>query len=99
MIVGAILLLDTHASCMARRGVVRAASRPPLAWMNKSSFASQRRSSRTFKDFFASNKSGGIVLIVCTLLSLLLSNAPASESYLAFWHLKIAGMSIKHWDQ
>lgn len=65
--------------------------------MNTSSVASQRKLSHTFARFFASKKSGGIVLIICTLLSLFLANSPAGEGYLAFWHLKIAGMSVEHW--
>ena len=33
----------------------------------------QRRLSSTFKAFFASGKSGGIVLVVCTVISLVLA--------------------------
>jgi NhaA family Na+:H+ antiporter len=53
--------------------------------------------SRSFQRFFASKKAGGIVLIACTLLSLLLANSAAGEAYLAFWQHHIAGMSIEHW--
>ncbi len=65
--------------------------------MNTPSFASSRALSHTFKRFFASKKAGGIVLIVCTLLSLLLTNSPVGETYLSFWHHEIAGMSVEHW--
>lgn len=65
--------------------------------MNISSVALQRKLSHTFKRFFASKKSGGIALIVCTLLSLLLANSPVGETYLALWHLKLGGMSVEHW--
>jgi NhaA family Na+:H+ antiporter len=53
--------------------------------------------SRTFHRFFASNKAGGLVLIACTLLSLLLANSAASAGYLAFWQHEVAGMSVEHW--
>ncbi|NHZ91081.1 Na+/H+ antiporter NhaA [Massilia sp. CCM 8733] len=53
--------------------------------------------SKSFKEFFASSKAGGIVLIVCTLVSLVLANSAAGPDYLAFWHIKLAGMSVEHW--
>ncbi|NHZ44176.1 Na+/H+ antiporter NhaA [Massilia aquatica] len=56
-----------------------------------------RTLSNTFKEFFASSKAGGIVLIVCTLVSLVLANSAVGPDYLAFWHLKLAGMSVEHW--
>jgi NhaA family Na+:H+ antiporter len=65
--------------------------------MTTSAFAPQRPLSLTFKRFFGSKKAGGIVLIICTLFSLLLANSPFSASYLALWHANIAGMSVEHW--
>lgn len=59
--------------------------------------ASSRALSHTFQRFFASQKAGGIVLIACTLVSLLLANSAVGESYLTFWHASIAGMSVEHW--
>ncbi|MDQ1833745.1 Na+/H+ antiporter NhaA [Massilia scottii] len=53
--------------------------------------------SNSFKEFFASSKAGGIVLIVCTVVSLVLANSPVGGDYLQFWHLKLAGLSIEHW--
>jgi len=53
--------------------------------------------SHTFQRFFASKKAGGIILIACTLLSLLLANSPLGDSYLGFWHHEIAGMRVEHW--
>lgn len=53
--------------------------------------------SNTFKRFFDSEKSGGILLIVCTLISLAITNSPAGESYLHFWHMNVGGLSIEHW--
>ncbi|GGC10577.1 hypothetical protein GCM10011572_35010 [Pseudoduganella buxea] len=57
----------------------------------------EKRLSKTFKQFTESGKSGGIVLIACTIVSLALANSPWSEAYLGFWHRHIAGMSVEHW--
>ena len=57
----------------------------------------EKRLSNTFKQFTESGKAGGIVLIVCTVISLLLANSPLGEGYLAFWRQYVAGLSIEHW--
>ncbi|MCY7348599.1 MAG: Na+/H+ antiporter NhaA [Pyrinomonadaceae bacterium] len=57
----------------------------------------QRKLSRSFNDFFNSEKAGGIILIVCTIFSLLLTNSPIGENYLHLWHVEIAGLSVEHW--
>lgn len=57
----------------------------------------QRQISNTFKQFFDSEKAGGILLIACTVISLLLANSPAGEDYLHIWHVYLAGLSIEHW--
>jgi len=44
-----------------------------------------------------SGKAGGIVLILCTLVSLAIANAPFGAGYLAFWHVSVAGLSIELW--
>ncbi|WP_295999015.1 Na+/H+ antiporter NhaA [Rugamonas sp.] len=53
--------------------------------------------SQSFKEFASSGKAGGIVLIFCTLISLVIANSPAGHAYLAFWHLHIAGLSVELW--
>lgn len=58
---------------------------------------SQQTLSQTFNRFFESEKAGGILLIVCTVISLLLANSPLGETYLRMWHLQVAGLSIEHW--
>ncbi len=57
----------------------------------------QRRLSNTFKQFFASEKAGGILLIICTAISLLLANSPLGDDYLQIWQVHVAGLSIEHW--
>lgn len=54
------------------------------------------RLTKLFNDFFESEK-GGVLLIVCTVISLLLANSSVSESYLNLWHFKFAGLSTEHW--
>lgn len=50
-----------------------------------------------YKDFFNSEKTGGLILIVSTLVSLLLANSAFQQSYTGFWNLEAAGHSITHW--
>ena len=52
---------------------------------------------KIFNDFLHSEKAGGITLIFCTLLSLLLANSGLGENYTHFWHTKFGGNSIEHW--
>jgi NhaA family Na+:H+ antiporter len=53
--------------------------------------------SNTFMQFFESEKASGIVLIICTIISLLIANSFLGARYLDFWHLYFAGLSIEHW--
>lgn len=53
--------------------------------------------SNTFKEFAASGKAGGTVLILCTLVSLLLANSPLGGQYQHFWHLPFAGLTVEKW--
>ncbi|WP_165020173.1 Na+/H+ antiporter NhaA [Dysgonomonas sp. ZJ279] len=55
------------------------------------------RIKHTLTDFIESEKSGGLVLIVCTLISILLANSSIGQSYLAAWHFDLGGHSIEHW--
>ncbi len=52
--------------------------------------------SQLFKEFFKSEQAGGIVLLVCALLSLVLSNFVFHQGYTAIWQIKLAGWSIEH---
>ena len=53
--------------------------------------------STTFKQFVDSEKASGIVLIGCTILSLLLANSIIGASYMGVWHRSIGGLSFEHW--
>lgn len=50
-----------------------------------------------FKKFFESEKSGGIVLLIVTLLSMLEANSSNQVAYLNFWNSELAGHSLVYW--
>ena len=55
------------------------------------------RITKMFSAFFNSEKSGGIILIFCTLLSLIIANSSFGSGYVEFWQQNAGGMSIEHW--
>jgi NhaA family Na+:H+ antiporter len=57
----------------------------------------QTKFSNTFKNFFDSQRSSGILLIICTVISLLLANSVFGASYLSLWNIDVGGLSIEHW--
>lgn len=56
-----------------------------------------RKLSKVFNDFFESEKSSGVVLIACTIVSLIIANSVLGAHYVGFWHTVIAGLSIELW--
>ena len=56
----------------------------------------ERKLTKAFNEFFEGEK-GGILLIVCTLVSLLIANSSFSENYFNFWHYYLGGLSVEHW--
>ncbi|HBD25859.1 Na+/H+ antiporter NhaA [Flavobacterium sp.] len=55
------------------------------------------KATQLYKDFFESEKSGGLVLIAFTLISLLIANSVFGNSYIHLWETQFAGHSIEHW--
>jgi NhaA family Na+:H+ antiporter len=55
------------------------------------------RLTQLFKDFFESEKAGGLILIACTAISLLIANSGWSEGYTHLWHIQLGSHSIEHW--
>ncbi|HUC82556.1 MAG TPA: Na+/H+ antiporter NhaA [Flavisolibacter sp.] len=55
---------------------------------------------RLFKGFFESEKTGGVLLLLCTAISLLIANSAWGEGYLHFWHSRIdlsfAGINLNY---
>jgi len=52
---------------------------------------------RLYKEFFDSEKTGGLILVFVTVLSLGLANSAWQTSYINFWHFELGGHSIVHW--
>lgn len=60
---------------------------------------------RLLKEFLESEKAGGILLLVCTIVSLFIANSQGGLSYIDFWHQYIdlsfgnidLHYSIEHW--
>ena len=55
------------------------------------------KATKLFKEFFNSEKSGGLVLIACTILSLTLANSNLGTNYHDFFQTKFVGLTIEHW--
>ncbi len=61
--------------------------------------------SNLFKDFFDSEKVAGLLLVVCTVISLVIANSSFGEGYVQFMHQKVdlsfsainLNYSIEHW--
>lgn len=54
-------------------------------------------SGRTLRRFMESEKSGGLTLIVCTLISILLANSSIGEGYRGFWDTPAGSHTIADW--
>jgi len=52
---------------------------------------------QTFRRFVQSEQFGGVLLLVCTIVSLVLANTAFAEPWLALWHLKLGPLSVEHW--
>lgn len=50
-----------------------------------------------FKDFFNSEKAGGLILVFVTILSLALANSPWQKEYINLWNHDLGGHTVVHW--
>jgi NhaA family Na+:H+ antiporter len=63
------------------------------------------RLTKLFKEFFESEKTGGLILVFCTLVSILIANSAWSDGWLHFWHARLdlsvgpipLDHSVEHW--
>ncbi len=53
--------------------------------------------SNFFNEFFNSEKAGGLILLIATIISLTITNLSFGHQYYHFWHKEIFGASILHW--
>ncbi|UUF15399.1 MULTISPECIES: Na+/H+ antiporter NhaA [Flavobacterium] len=52
---------------------------------------------KTFKAFFENEKSGGLLLLFVTIISLFAANSSYATEYISFWEKDLGGHSITHW--
>ncbi|MGC4096393.1 MAG: Na+/H+ antiporter NhaA [Nitrospira sp.] len=57
----------------------------------------QQHVSHTFQKFFESEKSSGILLLICTAASLLIANSSIGPRYMGWWQTDVGGLSLEHW--
>ena len=55
------------------------------------------KTTKLFNDFFHSDKAGGILLVIATVVSLFLSNSLFHSSYQQIWTADMNGHSTVHW--
>jgi Na+:H+ antiporter, NhaA family len=53
--------------------------------------------SDSFHRFFNSEKSSSVLLIVCTVVSMVIANSASGSEYLAWWQVRVLGLSLEHW--
>lgn len=52
---------------------------------------------KLFTEFFNSEKAGGLILILCTCVSLVLANSSLHDDYRSIWNYPVAGHGLGHW--
>jgi Na+:H+ antiporter, NhaA family len=52
---------------------------------------------KLYNEFINSEKTGGLILVFATLISLGLANSSLQTGYINFWHFDIVGHSLVHW--
>lgn len=57
----------------------------------------QMKLARQFIEFFNSEKTGGLILILCTVVSLIFANSVVQNDYTAFWNTDLGGHSLTHY--
>jgi len=57
----------------------------------------QQSLSNTFNGFFDSEKSSGVLLIICTAIAIIVTNSSIGADYLSFWQRHVGSLSLEHW--
>ncbi len=52
---------------------------------------------RSFTEFFDNEKSAGMMLIACSIISLIIANSAFGPDYLDFWKTDVGGLTISYW--
>lgn len=57
----------------------------------------EQKVSKLFTEFFESEKAGGLILLMATVLSLLLANSVFQVNYIGFWHQSMGSHTLVDW--
>ncbi|ROV58065.1 Na+/H+ antiporter NhaA [Vibrio ponticus] len=49
------------------------------------------------RDFFKMESAGGVLLVIAAAIAMTIANTPLNETYQAFLHTYVFGMSVSHW--
>jgi Na+:H+ antiporter, NhaA family len=52
---------------------------------------------KLYKEFFESEKTGGLILVLATVFSLIVANSSWQTEYISFWNIDLSGHSLVHW--
>ncbi len=52
---------------------------------------------KLFKEFFESERAGGLILIAVTICSMAIANSPVGEAVIHSFHSNWLGLSVEHW--
>ena len=52
---------------------------------------------KLFTAFFNSEKAGGLILVISTIVSLAIANSPLQTHYIHFWEMDLGGHLLVHW--
>jgi Na+:H+ antiporter, NhaA family len=55
------------------------------------------KATKLFKSFFDNEKASGIILLICTLISIGIANSFLQENYTAFWHFNFLNHPLEYW--
>lgn len=55
------------------------------------------RLTKIYREFIENEKTGGIILILCTVISLVLANSSIGADYLHFWHAPLGSENVEYW--
>ncbi len=55
------------------------------------------RATRLFKELLENERTAGLLLVLCTVVSLALANSAWQQGYLAIWHWPVAGGTFEYW--
>lgn len=57
----------------------------------------KRKLTKLFCEFFENEKTGGIILVVVTIISLMLANSPIDAEYISFWNQPMGSHTLTEW--